>query len=445
MRTSSSTVQTKEKIMKTCLICSVGGSHQPIVKAIRDIKPDYTLFVCSQDDPESATKGSKTAIEGKGNLLKRRHEQEKPDLPNIPAQTELQPGSYEILEVPSDDLDQSYQKLNEKIDSLTLNNPYQYIVDYTGGTKTMSSALVLVAVDRSLQLNLIVGTRANHIKVTNGSEQSMMLDIQHIRYQRQLSQATALWQTTAYQQAAQQAQRIPLTAQNKTSRNTFIQVSNAFAAWYRFDHDTAYRILDQYRARLMPYFGEHIKVLGFLARAANPENTLKDTPWKLLDLWNNIQRKAGQSYYDDALARLYRLLEWTAQWIIEGQKGYKTADLPRSEIPEKIVLSQNSKGKWQAGLMASWQLARWAGQPEVEDFMQNQYNTMYDKIQKRNSSILAHGFEPIDRQTFADINDWATQQFLPLLLKLVSQQPYRITLSPDRFQLPDCYPEALIK
>ena len=44
----------------TTLICTVGGSHQPIEKAIKSIQPDHVLFVCSQDDAETANKGSYT-------------------------------------------------------------------------------------------------------------------------------------------------------------------------------------------------------------------------------------------------------------------------------------------------------------------------------------------------------------------------------------------------
>ncbi len=430
--------------MKTCLICTVGGSHQPIVQAICEIKPDFVLFVCSEDDAETGNKGSSVAINGKGKLLKSRFDLAKPDLPNIPTQTRLAVESYEILKIPSDDLDSCYLKINQKVDELTTINQYQLIVDYTGGTKTMSSALVLCAIDRELQLNLIVGTRANHIKVSDGSEQSMTPDIKHIRYQRQLTQLTYLWQTGAYHQAAVQAKLIPLAQHNMSSRNTFIQLSKAFAAWDRFDHASAWDILKNHKNRLMPLFGEHIKVLGYLVRPANTDYRLQAIPWKLLDLWNNIQRKAQQGYYDDAVARLYRLLEWTAQWIIEDQKGYRTADLPREDIPDNIILSQNNSGKWQAGLIASWHIAGWTGLPDVKTFMEKQFSTMYDKIQKRNQSILAHGFDPIDQTTFTDINDWAKQYFLPLLLKLANKKPYKINIHPEKFQLPDSYPKEFI-
>lgn len=42
--------------MKKVLILTVGGSHEPVVKSIRDNKPDYIVFLCSDDLP--TTKGS---------------------------------------------------------------------------------------------------------------------------------------------------------------------------------------------------------------------------------------------------------------------------------------------------------------------------------------------------------------------------------------------------
>lgn len=49
--------------MRKVLILTVGGSHEPIVKSIKDTKADYVVFLCSDD--LSTTKGSYTQITDK--------------------------------------------------------------------------------------------------------------------------------------------------------------------------------------------------------------------------------------------------------------------------------------------------------------------------------------------------------------------------------------------
>ncbi len=426
------------------LLCSVGGSHQPIVRAIRQIRPDRVIFVCSQDDPETGHKGSYTAITGVGNILKSKRELTAPDLPNIPTQTGLADTAWEILQVPSDNLSQCYQLVYHQIKALE-DGDHKIIIDYTGGTKTMSAALVLLAVDHNLALNLVIGTRSDHIRVNDGSEYSLPLDIQAMRDQRQLLQAAALWENRAYQQAAQLAQRIPVNEQNRVALQTLTQLSKAFAAWDRFDHAGAHAILDGYRARLMKYFGDPIKIIACLARPDDADNRLKNQAWKLLDLWNNLERRQQSGAYDDAMARLYRLLEWTAQWVIAAEKGYQTADLPRDKIPDSIELSRNDKGCYQAGLIASWKIAAWIGLPDIKQFMQNEFNTLFNHIKLRNQSILAHGYQPITEQQFTPVYEWAQQGFLPLLKTLVARPAGGVKVAPNRFQLPQAYPSELLE
>jgi hypothetical protein len=49
----------------TILICTVGGSHQLILKAIENTQPAYICFICSGRDPETGRSGSETQIMGK--------------------------------------------------------------------------------------------------------------------------------------------------------------------------------------------------------------------------------------------------------------------------------------------------------------------------------------------------------------------------------------------
>lgn len=73
--------------MTTILICTVGGSHQPIVSAIQEQQPQHVIFICTDKDPATGRPGSINQIEGKGNCIKANFNDDKPTLPNIPTQT----------------------------------------------------------------------------------------------------------------------------------------------------------------------------------------------------------------------------------------------------------------------------------------------------------------------------------------------------------------------
>src|SRR5512143_3703278 len=98
-------------IAPTILICTVGGSHEPILTAIRQTSPDFVCFICSGKDPATGRPGSDVQITGKGSIIKKSPLDEKPTLPNIPTQAGLREEQYEVAEVPADDLEQAFGQI----------------------------------------------------------------------------------------------------------------------------------------------------------------------------------------------------------------------------------------------------------------------------------------------------------------------------------------------
>jgi len=90
------------------LLCTVGGSHEPILTALRQTTPDFTCFICTGHDPATGRPGSDMQILGKGKCIKAHPSDSKPSLDNIPAQAGLQEGQYEVVHVPADDLDEVF-------------------------------------------------------------------------------------------------------------------------------------------------------------------------------------------------------------------------------------------------------------------------------------------------------------------------------------------------
>lgn len=193
-------------------------------------------------------------------------------------------------------------------------------------------------------------------------------------------------------------------------------LSKALDAWDRFDHRQAWELIEPYRGRIAPAMPHLIPAILTLTTESQ-----KREPMRLFDLWLNAQRRAAQGRHDDAVARGYRFLEWSAQWLLRTRCGIDTADVPMEKIPEGIVLSPNREGKHQAGLFAAWDLVGKLTQGKSAEFVAGNREKLRDHLQVRNHSILAHGFEPISAFEWEAFSGWIDSQVVPMLLAEVSE------------------------
>lgn len=396
--------------MKT-LICTVGGSHQPIIKAIEDSQPDFTLFVCSEDDPDTGKPGSYEQIEKRGIFLKKDFKDDKPSLPNIPTQAGLSAGSYAVLRVYADDLDHAYSEISRCIHPYVQAN-HVIVADYTGGTKTMSAALCLAALDHdNISLQLVTGSRSNLIKVKDGTEQSQQAQIGRTRFQLKLRQALTSWQLFAYDDSLLHlADQKPLHRDDRGTLQAVRNLSTAFSAWDRFDHACALELLDNYMSKYGKWLAPYVAQLRLLC-VESP----KRTPALLLDLWLNAQRRAAQQRFDDATSRAYRLLEWSAQWLLKSQAGIDTSHVAADKIPDSLRLTPDSQGVYRAALHDAWELAACHCDAAIRVFWDENQERMKDLLSIRNHSILAHGFAPITAEEWQRIAAFIESGLLPLL------------------------------
>ena len=163
---------------QTVLPCTVGGSHEPVLTSIKENNPDFVCFF--------VTSGSKAQVTSKGKVIKASADASKPTLPNIPTQAQLQEHSFKCVEVEPDDLDIVYFNIQSALVDLRQRFPEaNFIADYTGGTKTMSAALVNVALEtEDVELQLVTGRRNDLQSVKSGSEQAMGASIARVRLHR---------------------------------------------------------------------------------------------------------------------------------------------------------------------------------------------------------------------------------------------------------------------
>lgn len=420
----------------TLLLLTIGGSHQPIVTALREARPDFAVFFCTDLDPATGRAGSRVQIEGKGLCIKAKPNDDKPTLPNIPSQANLTEGSYEVAIVPADDLDGAHSVMRRTLADARRRYPAaRLLADYTGGTKTMTAALVLAALqDDDVELQLVAGSRADLVRVAEGTQASVPAAVEGVRLRRAMRAHLTAWQRHAYGEAAAGLRRLP-QPRDAGLRATLARardISAAFAAWDDFDHAGAASVLlDTYVAVAAEPLRDHVPALRLLAGEAST----KRTGLQLWDLWLNAQRRAVAGRYDDAVGRAYRLIEWTAQWLLETHAQLRTADLPGA-IAEKAGIAPGRDGRYQAGLHAAWMLvaAHVGGAPAA--FIGAQQSALLDHLQRRNRSILAHGFAPIDAADWRAFQVWLETAFIPMLQGSLQQAGVRSVFP----QLPDIYP-----
>ena len=402
------------------LLCTVGGAHQPILRAIESTSPRYVCFFCTDRDPGTGRPGSIVQVTGKGNVIKASFGDAGPTLPNIPAQARLDAEHFEARTIPADDLDGAFFAMRDAAAELAERFPgARFIADYTGGTKTMTAALVCAALERDdVELQLIAGARPNLSRVEDGTEQAMTASVARLRLDRAMAPYLDAWRRFAYHEAAEGLDGIRIAAGNpdRAWLGLARSLSRALARWDDFDHGGALELIDTYASRVAPRFPQMLPTLRLLAKAN--ENDKRHEPARLFDLWLNAERRAKQGRSDDAVARWYRLVEWTAQWQLRTVLGADTADFPQDLLPPDADTTPGRDGKIRIGLWQAWQVVEHRLPGPAQVFIAGHGRELRDLLDLRNSSILAHGYRPVGAADWRRVDSWTQERFMPVLRAL---------------------------
>ncbi|NJL64508.1 MAG: TIGR02710 family CRISPR-associated protein [Methylacidiphilales bacterium] len=325
--------------MSKILLVTVGGSHHPIITAIKEIKPDRVVYVCSD-----GSKGSKSQVIEEGTPCEVRRGTEVIErLPNIPKQVELdepfQADRDLVLIQEPDDLSECYLQATSCIQKIQQEFPNaQIMADYTGGTKSMSIGLSMAAIDYQIILYVTTALRTNIIKVDRGELTGQAM-VAPIIAQRTIDQFLPIFlQQYNYPAANAQLKRLlssmSLSSEIRRKIQTLYTYCSGLDAWDRFEHIQALSLLESQMKN--PAIKE---IVLFLKRVIysrgqidadydTGDNSIKGHGYEIVqDLILNAQRRAAQERYDDAVGRLYRALELLAQIRLWTAYGLKTGDI----------------------------------------------------------------------------------------------------------------------
>ena len=452
-------------VAKPLLLCTVGGAHKPILEAIRSVDPEYVSFFCTDTDAGTGQQGSAALITQPGNViyatppatameermqtakdmlcqgdagsaLKELEKKDSPTLPNIPMQAELPPDRFKLLIVPADDLDEVVRTMRDEVKRLLAEYPNRPIrADYTSGTKTMAAALVCVALEfEEVELQLVGGVRSNLTAVKDGTGQTAGASESALRLHQAMAPSRSAWRRFAYQEAAEGLRSIRANVDTQgyellqLSRN----LSEALSRWDRFDHQGAKELLQAYGRPVSKQYPKLLRMVNVLT-SRGPQRD----PALLFDLLLNAERRAEQGRYEDAVARWYRTVEWMAQWQIREQLGLETKKFPVDQLPDGIDGKPNEEGEVKVGLFDAWKIIAAKCNGACQAFGDRDAASLRSHLEKRNHSILAHGFRPVSHTDWRQLKQWTRDRFLPML----REHAREVGLRDDPSQLPTEPPE----
>lgn len=384
--------------MAKAMILSVGGSPDVQIASLRHHKPETVCFYASQESIDRVAE-TKQAID-------HRIKDHKVIVPDIA------------------DLTGCYQKAMECAAFLEEQglSPNEILVDLTGGTKVMSAAVTLLAISKGYSITYTSGEERDRNgvgMVISGSEQVF----EQVNPWEALAiderRKAALYANSFQFDAALAAFSAALSKAQQPALRRYlrgvISAITAYAAWDRFQHGEATDPLKTGITELESYaeitgdaavreLVEGLQTnLAFLNQLREKSRGFKELAnGHLLDLLANAWRRGREGRYDDAVARLYRSLELAAQLALK-KYSIDTGDVRLEQIPEPIrdeyQRKYSSKGKIKIPLEASLRLLE-----ELRDELGERYSSHGTELRKildsRNSSILAHGSQPIKQSTF---------------------------------------------
>jgi len=356
---------------KKALIISVGTGTRPeqdsqeslahgIAYSIKNQNPDQIFFVVTKESQEKT-------------------------LPLVLSQID---NSHDIicLDHP-DDINKIYNFLSPTLKEIT--GKYAHVtVDYTSGTKAMTAALtVLASILEMESLSYVTGERQGGI-VVKGTETLLTISPYPVIFDKKFPLAVLLFNRYQFDAALEVMRQL----ENLCSHPDLLSklsplkiVTLAYNSWDKFQHKEALSILKQIDDSR---FQTNIAFLDRQLASQEKE------PFHIADLINNAKRRAEETKYDDAVARLYRVIELIAQYKLRNYGIMDTGNVPHDKIPDSLKDDfKGMKAKIQIGLEKDYKFLQEYG----DDLGKRYFNdkTIKQALKRRNDSILAHGVTPV--------------------------------------------------
>ncbi len=287
----------------------------------------------------------------------------------------------------------------------------EVVINASSGTRAMTMAASIVSFMTRTSLTYVTGEKEAGL-VIPGTEQMREMTLYSAYDRLQLRQAIGLFNNTHFGSALRQLSGISSTLEEQS---IYYGIFSGYWYWDTLDYKKAYEYLSSAPDLhdLIPANREFLRVLLDLdekderiyPRKQRMAVRQEKYTYILVDLLNNAGRRIDGERYDDALARLYRVVELLSQVLLlnygidDNEEKIQFSDL-RKMIRDRKDLSTYARkadrsGIIRIGLRYKFML--------LEDLGMHGANRWYSQLQNylelRNDSILAHGLKPIAGET----------------------------------------------
>ncbi len=394
-----------ESDLRAALV-SVGGAPDPILHMLGLHRPAHVWYFCSSESRATA------------------------DQIHAMLQWKLDRDFIEVARY--EELGPCYEALRAALPRLLGKwkiKPEQVLVDYTGGTKTMSAALVLAATELFQQFSYVGGRQREKagLGVVIGGQERVLYQANpwSALAIREVERARDLWDHTMYEAAGRVLDETATRVASRRRFQALAKLADAMAARHRLDFKGAERLLGPLAGDIPKlYDGSSDFGLSALVRQAKAICDSCDqaaaTDNLLQEILDNTLRTARQGRYEDAAARLYRAMEMQGQiWLSEKtDSAFENGRLRKSrlapaELADWQACQPDERGEVRLSSEQVFQaLARLAhpqAQKIVEDIALGTRSRWRAATEKRNTSILAHGSNPIGQHGFQQMKNLAAE------------------------------------
>lgn len=297
-------------------------------------------------------------------------------------------------------------------------------MDYTSGTKAMSAAAVAVAVTSDFfQLHYAIGPRDSSGRAykTDRISSISTLELRGKDALDELGRLFDLGQFVAVEREAMEWKDRLGDGLQRSRAITLHRMARVYAHWDRFDWNQANNQLNlsDYSLQYFTSTGWNCNKLRSQKAYLEKCKSADACPQQMIDLFVNAQRCVDAGYYDDAVARLYRLTEFILQkrFALLFGRRWSVHQSPTTEVSLDVLKQKapnvekrlrgfaNAAGNVNLGLMETWnvigeavdpvvtELAELFGPPNPADSMRS--GPLNNLLGCRNRSFLAHGVRPV--------------------------------------------------
>lgn len=313
-----------------------------------------------------------------------------------------------------DNFDYIFNIIKDEI--LKYQDSHRIFINYTSGTKTMTMTAGLISALYNKDLISVTGQRNDEGYIIPGTEQVHNLNLYKYKDILLLRKLKESFNSNRFE-----AGKILLNDITGENINKFVY-EELFDAYYSFDIVDFKSAKEHFDSKLFnqscpdlssEQLGKNNKALNII----NTEGHDESSYYILASILNNARRRADEGKYDDAIARLYRSLEYIAQIQLEKKYGINTSDVEvdlilnnenidnktRKIYKNKKENSEKNGNSVNIGLKEDYYLLNAFGD-NLGKYFKSREKVIDDKLRFRNKSILAHGLEIQTKNNFDEFN-----------------------------------------